>query len=339
MTPSDQHAEGGRTEARIDVERTLHTLDERDAAELAATWEVAGRAADSMPDREAVASALDRFSKAVESDLTSATQTPAPISTGAVDRAPDRAVGESFLRRKKAALAAAAVAGACIFAVILWPRTATLTVPAGDTAETTLADGSHVILNASSTLTYGKGLFADMRRVYLDGEAYFDVAEGERTFRVETFNATVSVLGTSFNVRAVRDGRRPSTSVVLESGIVQLEAGEAVVLRPGEMSDVDRDGVPRAPKRAPLEAFTAWRSGGFAMIDKPLYAVMEELERRFGVEISLQEADPGRDTISVHLPRAASAESVLADVCAAVGCRYDPRPGGFVVQTSAPRTP
>ena len=52
----------------------------------------------------------------------------------------------------------------------------TITVPAGQRAQITLADGTKVWLNSKSTLTYASNFGRKERNVELDGEAYFEVA-------------------------------------------------------------------------------------------------------------------------------------------------------------------
>ncbi|CAL1517947.1 FecR domain-containing protein [Chitinophaga sp. MM2321] len=67
----------------------------------------------------------------------------------------------------------------------------------------TLADGSKIWLNAASVLTYPRKFNSSNREVYLEGEAFFDVANNvERPFIIHLKKGTIKVLGTSFNIRA-----------------------------------------------------------------------------------------------------------------------------------------
>ncbi len=334
MTRSNENPASGASGLRPDVVRTLEKLEKREADELARTWQLAGLAADPEPDQASVAAATERFSSAIESDVR---------SDGARIRQPERpphARRSSGRRRTvvRGIMTASVVAIVGLTAIGLWPRTTTVTVPPGELAEETLPDGSHVVLSSSSALAYQTGPFADPRRVELDGEAYFTVTEDDRTFRVETFNATVTALGTAFNVRAVEASRRPSTRVALASGVVKLNAagaGNGVWLRPGELSVVDRSGIPSAPRKVSVDAEASWRDGGFTMLDQSLYAVTEQLERRFGVAIELRPEYIGNDTLSINLPQAAGAEVVLGDVCDVIGCRYRAQAGGFLVESDS----
>ena len=73
----------------------------------------------------------------------------------------------------------------------------TITVPAGQRAQITLADGTRVWLNAQSTLTYASNFGRRERNVELDGEAYFEVAKNKDIpFYVHTEMNKVKVVGT-----------------------------------------------------------------------------------------------------------------------------------------------
>lgn len=74
----------------------------------------------------------------------------------------------------------------------------------GEQVTFNLPDGSKVILNSKSTISYNKHNWSKNRLLTLDGEAFFDVEKGN-TFKVETLLGDVSVLGTEFNVNATND--------------------------------------------------------------------------------------------------------------------------------------
>lgn len=99
----------------------------------------------------------------------------------------------------------------------------TVTVPAGQRAQITLADGTKVWLNAQSTLTYSHDFGRNKRNVELDGGAYFEVAKNkEIPFYVNTETNQVRVVETHFNVCAYR-GSNEFTTTLLE-GIVDIYA-------------------------------------------------------------------------------------------------------------------
>ena len=127
-----------------------------------------------------------------------------------------------------------------------------VTVRADALTELVLPDGSEVTLAPGAEIEYRRGLWGDVRAVRLDGQAAFHVRADGRPFRVETFNATVEVLGTTFDVRAWGHAAAPETAVALVEGSVRLAdaQGRAVVLAPGQSSRVGR-GAPTMRPRPP----------------------------------------------------------------------------------------
>lgn len=67
----------------------------------------------------------------------------------------------------------------------------------------TLADGSYVVLQPASKISYSQHGRRDKREVYLEGQAFFQVAKDpSRPFYVYTNDLITKVLGTSFDVQA-----------------------------------------------------------------------------------------------------------------------------------------
>ena len=88
-----------------------------------------------------------------------------------------------------------------------------------------LEDGTSVIVNRHSSLKYRKSFDHETRKVYLSGEAWFDVArDTTMPFVVDAGAALVRVLGTSFNVNAYK--QNPTVEITVESGLVALSAKE-----------------------------------------------------------------------------------------------------------------
>ena len=78
-----------------------------------------------------------------------------------------------------------------------------ITVPRGGEFTLILSDGTQVWLNAETSLRYPVEFVGNERKVYLEGEAFFDVThDKQKQFVVETEKAKVQVYGTAFNVYA-----------------------------------------------------------------------------------------------------------------------------------------
>lgn len=160
----------------------------------------------------------------------------------------------------------------------------------GKIQEIRLADGSVVTLNANSSLTVADKLGNDpVREVWLDGEAYFDIAKRTGAkFIVHTDEANVEVLGTEFNVNT----RRQQTNVVLHEGKVQLSTTNqsAVVMKPGDMAIVTPKSRSIQLKRVQPDVYDTWKASYIVLDNKSLPEIVDVLEDTFGITIKLEDA-------------------------------------------------
>jgi transmembrane sensor len=86
-----------------------------------------------------------------------------------------------------------------------------------------LEDGSEILLEPNSELSYPEKFDAAKREVYLKGEAFFKISkDANRPFYVYTEEVTTKVLGTSFLVKAYDD--QDEVSVVVSTGRVSVYA-------------------------------------------------------------------------------------------------------------------
>jgi len=166
----------------------------------------------------------------------------------------------------------------------------TVTAPRKHIAMCTIADGTEVWLNAGSTLSYPTNNQSDRREVKLTGEAYFKVTKNaKKPFFVITQQATVKVLGTTFNMKAYPGDHIITT---LEEGSVQLftqkSKDAAFQLKPGEQAIYDP--VEEKIEIATVDAiqFSAWRGDKYLFKDADLKTIITELERLYDVKIYIR---------------------------------------------------
>ena len=161
-----------------------------------------------------------------------------------------------------------------------------LEVPRGGEYFMTLEDGTKVWLNAATRLKYPVVFASGIRKVILEGEAYFEVARDiSRPFVVETVQAKVSVLGTSFDVCAYAEEGKTWTT--LEEGVVEVESmdkGEKVRMVPGEQVCLT-GGKGMEKYKVETALFTAWRSGRLVFKDMRLEDLMRNLARWYDVKV------------------------------------------------------
>lgn len=157
-----------------------------------------------------------------------------------------------------------------------------LAVPVGRSFKVVLQDGSKVWLNAGSSVQYRTLFSEEERRIRLDGEAYFEVAENkEKPFRVEFAGGEIEALGTAFNVKAYEGDE--SFSTLLNQGKIKLKLGKRqIVLKPGQQVMVKGSNI--VTDEADTE-MPGWSRNEFVFDDTPLKEVMNELARWYGVKI------------------------------------------------------
>lgn len=158
-----------------------------------------------------------------------------------------------------------------------------------------LPDGSVVRLNAASKIEYEENFNDSLRTVYLEGEAFFEVAKDSlKPFVVHTDAISVTALGTSFNVSSY--GEESQIAVALESGrvVVKEESQrDKIYLEPGQLVEYRKNNS----QFSELKSFSArsvygWKDGILYFKSATLPEVISRLERWFGVEFIIEGSSP-----------------------------------------------
>ena len=166
----------------------------------------------------------------------------------------------------------------------------TVVVPRGKTFELVLSDGTFVLLNPQSELTYPvKFDSTSTREVTLRGEGYFEVTKSSNRFVVNTDNMKLQVYGTTFNVIS-RDSL-PDEAVLVE-GVVGITPknssdGKEIVLHPGDKSFVDKLGQ-LTVTQTNLAEYTAKRNGYILFNGKTIKQIIPSLELFYDVHFSVK---------------------------------------------------
>jgi len=164
----------------------------------------------------------------------------------------------------------------------------TISTPRGGQYQVILPDGTHVWLNAASSLKFPAAFKGKKRLVGLSGEAYFEVAKNkEMPFIVHTESQEVEVLGTHFNINSYAD--EASTKTTLLEGSVKVTAqGNQKVLTPGDQAQISKN--IKAIKVVPvsLEEAVAWKNGYFVFNDEKLESIMHRVSRWYDVDYEFE---------------------------------------------------
>lgn len=162
----------------------------------------------------------------------------------------------------------------------------------GEQVTISLPDGTQVTLNAESRLSYNLSNFnSDERRVVFDGEGYFRVAKNPSSpFSISAKGLKVSVLGTTFNLRA--RSADATAELSLEEGSVRfqsLKTGQGVILSPNQTAILDQiHGTVTVEESSYTTDASAWRRGELAFRNVPFAEVLKELEEAYHVSIAIE---------------------------------------------------
>lgn len=187
----------------------------------------------------------------------------------------------------------------------------TLRIPRGGEYSLILGDGTVVFLNSETELRYPVQFVGDERRVFLSGEAYFEVKRNEaKPFIVETEHSKVEVLGTSFNLRSYSDEEKVAATLV--EGKVRLvsDDNKNISLMPGEQGVVDKMGH-LTKREVDTYIYTAWKDGSFVFRKQPLEEVMRIIARWYDVNVYFIDASQRNISFSGNIKRYDDFEKII----------------------------
>lgn len=186
-----------------------------------------------------------------------------------------------------------------------------------------LPDGSVVVLNSGSTLTYPIAFGSSNRTVLLEGEGFFDVQkDAKRPFLVKTKDITVKVLGTKFNVKSYSD--ETATEAILVSGSIELLQNEndaqhkatpiflepnqkAVISKKGNLQKTNTIASPEpqvtVQNHIKTELYTSWKSNVLILDNERFSDIIKKLERWYNVEISVESESLNKNRFSGKFDR------------------------------------
>ena len=187
----------------------------------------------------------------------------------------------------------------------------TITTPKGGKYEVILADGTHVYLNAASSLRFPASFTGVAeRRVTLVGEGYFEVSHhAGQPFYVQSGKQLLRVLGTHFNLKAYPDEQSVKTTLLQGSVEVSDLKGSNAVLKPGQQSQLDQGKLKL--EEVDVMAATDWQRAEINLKAEDFQSTMRKIARWYDVDIVFDETAPGDLTLGGLVSRDKSLVAVL----------------------------
>jgi transmembrane sensor len=167
--------------------------------------------------------------------------------------------------------------------------------PSGEKSMLFLTDGTRIWLNGNSKLSYARDFQTkNTRDVYLEGEAFFDVAhDARKPFVVHTSTIRIKVLGTSFNVKSYSEEETIETTLV--HGKVSIEQSDekgnrigGIELAPNQRAIFNKESRLINIKQVGKENTGSWRQERLVFEEERMSSVIEQMEKWYQVKIHVE---------------------------------------------------
>ena len=189
----------------------------------------------------------------------------------------------------------------------------TMRIPVGGFYQLALSDGSKVWLNSMTELRFPVAFTGEERKVYLTGEAYFEVApDSKHPFIVVTEEGMeVKVYGTEFNMSTYQHGVVQTVLVSGKVGIRVNATGKEVMLAPKQMAEYsEKTGMVRVEEADPYR-YIAWKDGEFVFERETIEEIMERLGRWYDVKVFYENESLKQKRFTGVISRYENIEQVL----------------------------
>ena len=180
--------------------------------------------------------------------------------------------------------------------------------------EIVLPDGSQIILNHFSSLTYPKRFKGGNREVILNGEGFFNITKDTKhPFIVTAEMVKVQVLGTKFNIDAYSNNPEVKTTLVEGSVMVSIESiNDQIILQPNESAIYNKENktLELATSNETI-ADLAWQNSSFIFDKQTLQEIARKLSNSFGVMIEIDDNHLANYRLTAKFNNNESLEEIL----------------------------
>lgn len=207
-----------------------------------------------------------------------------------------------------------------------------LITPLGASYTVVLSDGTKVHMNAGSRLRYPVSFGTTDRKVYLSGEAYFDVAEdARRPFIIQTDYLNIQEYGTSFNVNTFRPNAIQIVLVEGSIGVTPSGSKKEIRMKPSQLAQYNRASKLLTLSNVDVTRYTAWNKGLFVFEEEPLGEMMSTLSRWYDVRVRFLAPGVSSMTFTGHLSRESTLEEIMNTIQFSTDVQYEIRDKEVVI--------
>jgi len=187
--------------------------------------------------------------------------------------------------------------------------------------QVTLPDGSNIFLNRNTQLSYRENFGRHGRNVTLSGEAFFEIARDENNpFIVDAGNASVKVLGTSFNI--ITNNQDSAVEVFVKTGHVMVSGNENnnnLILDPGNIGTMFPERSEKSVNNDPN--YMSWNTGLLVYDGQTLDVVFRDLKRVYNMNIVADDPDIITNTWTSPIDNQTQ-ETIIRLICVSFNLSY-----------------
>lgn len=198
----------------------------------------------------------------------------------------------------------------------------------------TLEDGTKVILNKHSKLSYSSQFGEDRRVVRLDGEAFFEVTHDKnRPFEVELGESRIVVLGTTFDVKASSESDF-IVATLLEGSIRFESPKQQVMISPDQQLKFNKKGSGITVEEVDAQYETSWKDNLIQYKSVRLKDLVKELEFRYQARIKLpKQTRIAMQQVSGSFTEEQKIEEILDIIVRSLHLQWHKEEGGYVIES------
>ena len=197
----------------------------------------------------------------------------------------------------------------------------------------TLPDGSTVILNNNSSLTYPVAFARDKREISLTGEGYFDIShDAEKSFTVYTGKIKTTVLGTAFNIKAY--DKDENITVTVTRGKVSVLGDKAVlsIVTPNQQIVFNKDYQKYSVAKVVAKNSIQWQQSDLFFDDISMEQAAQILADQFNTPITFENNKVAKCRFTATFLRGERLNEILKVICSYNNAQYESGAGGITIK-------
>lgn len=197
-----------------------------------------------------------------------------------------------------------------------------------------LPDGTKVNIGAKTNFRFDPDYGKKGRIVYLEGEAYFDVAKHkDKPFIVKVNGQDIEALGTKFNVMAYASDSIYTTTLL--EGSVSLSTqniAKKTILKPDQQFTYNKNNKSIAVSEVDASLYTAWINGYYYFSDQDLKLILSKLTDIYGITFEVSSETLINKKFTGTFYRGQSVSNILEIINLSIPIKYKMKEDHVIIQ-------